>query len=149
STVALSQAKDEIIRMGDYSVQGLEETSYFVMTNQTKHAEMAKQIEGALNSLDRAITSYLVDISSNNLSETESAQHTALMDAVRDIERIGDNFENIIELAEYKISNKINLTEQALEDLNEMYDLTILTVKQAVVSLDQMNSEEALVVLQK
>src|SRR5690625_6801249 len=51
STVALSQAKSEIIRMGEYAVQGLEETSHFVITGQQKHAEIALQIEGALNNL--------------------------------------------------------------------------------------------------
>ena len=148
STVALSQAKAEIVRMGDYSVQGLEETSNFVITQQEKHADMAKQIEGALNSLDRAITNYLVSIASNTLSEADSAKHTAFMDSVRDFERIGDHFENIIELVEYKISNKINLTI-SMEDLQEMFDLTILTVQQAVKSLDNLDKEEALLVLKK
>jgi len=149
STVALSQAKAEIIRMGRYSVQGLEETSNYVITQQEKHAEIAKQIEGALNSLDQSITSYLVSLSSQTLSETESAKHTSLMDSVRDIERIGDHFENIIELVEYKISNKINVTDSALENLQEMFDLTILTVQQAVKALEEVDREEAMVVLQK
>jgi len=148
-TVALEQAKAEIIRMGDYAVRGLEETSLYVMTQQQKHAEMARQIEGALNNLDREITNYLISISSSNLSEAESAKHSALLDSVRDIERIGDHFENIIELIEYKTSNKINLTEHAHEDLHKMFDLTTLTVKQAVKALDLMDREEALVVLQK
>src|SRR5690625_5247984 len=148
-TVALSQAKAEIIRMGEYSVRGRKETSLYVMTQQEKDSEMAIQIEGALNNLDREITDYLVNISSGTLSELESGKHTALMDTVRDIERIGDHFENIIELMQYKISNKINLTEHAHENLHEMFDLTILTVQQAVKSLDLMDREEALVVLQK
>ncbi|MGM8213719.1 Na/Pi cotransporter family protein [Virgibacillus sp. W0430] len=149
STLALSQAKSEIIRMGEYAYKGLEETSLYLTTQQQKHSEMAMQIEGALNNLDRNITNYLISISSGTLSEAESAKHTALMDSVRDIERIGDHFENIIELIDYKISNKINLTESAHEDLNNMFDLTILTVKQAVKALDLMDREEALVVVQK
>lgn len=149
SSVALSQAKLEVIRMGEYAVQGLEETSSYVITQQTKHAEIARQIEGALNNLDREITSYLVSISGGTLSEIESTTHTALMDTVRDIERIGDHFENIIELTEYQISNKITLTERALEDLHSMFDLAILTVKQAVKALDEMDREEALIVIQK
>ena len=148
-TVALDQAKSEIIRMGEYSVRGLEETSMYVMTQQEKYSEMAIQIEGALNNLDREITNYLVSISRKTLSEADSSKHTALMDTVRDIERIGDHFENIIELTEYKISNKIYLTEHAHEDLHEMFDLTISTVNQAVKALDLMDREEALVVVQK
>lgn len=149
ASVALSQAKAEVIRMGEYAVQGLEETSLFVITQQQKHAELARQIEGALNSLDKEITNYLVRTASGTLSESESTTHSALMDTVRDIERIGDHFENVIELVEYKISNKIKLTDEALEDLNNMFDLAIITVKQAIHSLDTMDREEALIVVQK
>ncbi|WP_164216124.1 Na/Pi cotransporter family protein [Virgibacillus sp. YIM 98842] len=149
STLALDQSKSEIIRMGEYASQGLEETAKYLNTNQQKHAEMAMQIEGALNNLDRKITDYLIDISEGSLSELESAKHTALMDTVRDIERIGDHFENIIELIDYKISNKVQLTDQAMEDVNEMFDLTILTVKQSVEALQEMDREKSLAVVQK
>jgi phosphate:Na+ symporter len=149
STLALDQAKTEIIRMGEYAAQGLDETAKYLNTNQQKHAEMAMQIEGALNNLDHRITDYLIDVSSGSLSELESARHTALMDSVRDIERIGDHFENIIELIDYKISNKVQMTDQAMEDLNEMFDLTISTVKQSVAALEKMDREEALAVVQK
>src|SRR5699024_10256007 len=59
------------------------------------------------------------------------------------------HFENVIELIDYKISNKVTLTEQAREDLNDMFDLTILTVKQAVSALENADREEALGVIQK
>ncbi|WP_188453645.1 Na/Pi cotransporter family protein [Virgibacillus oceani] len=149
STLALDQAKAEIIRMGEYAVKGLEETNLYLTTQQQKHSEIATQVEGALNNLDRKITEYLVEISGGSMTELESAKHTALMDSVRDIERIGDHFENIIELIDYKISNKVYLTDQAKEDLNNMFDLTILTVQQAVKALDEMDREEALAVVQK
>jgi len=149
SSLALDQAKAEVIRMGEYAVKGLEETNSYVITQQQKHSDMAMQIEGALNNLDRKITDYLVDISSGSLSEAESEKHTSLMDSVRDMERIGDHFENIIELIDYKISNKVKLTDQAMEDLNNMFDLTILTVREAVSSLDQMDREAAMAVVQK
>ncbi|WP_042145948.1 Na/Pi cotransporter family protein [Paucisalibacillus sp. EB02] len=149
SALALDQAKAEIVRMGEYAHQGLEETNLYLTTNQTKHADLAMQIEGALNSLDRSITDYLIDISGGSLSEFESEKHTLLMDSVRDIERIGDHFENIIELIDYKISNKVVITDKAQEDLNNMFDLTMSTVKQAIHALDKEDREEALAVMQK
>jgi phosphate:Na+ symporter len=149
SALALNQAKAEIIRMGEYAYHGLEETSLYLTTQNQKHAEMAIQVEGALNNLDRKITDYLVHISSGTMSELESSQHTALMDSVRDIERIGDHFENVIELIDYKISNKVTVTEEAKEDLNNMFDLTISTVKQAISALENNDREAALAVIQK
>ncbi|WP_425442089.1 Na/Pi cotransporter family protein [Sediminibacillus massiliensis] len=148
-TVALDQAKEEVIRMGEYAHKGLEESSLYLNNHTQKHADMALQIEGALNNLDKEITNYLVSLSGTSFSEADSAKHTALMDSVRDIERIGDHFENIVELVDYKISNKVNITEQALQDLNDMFDLTLITVKQAISSLGNMDKEEALAVVQK
>lgn len=148
-SVALDQAKSEVIRMGEYSFKGLEETSSYLNTLNTKHSDKALQIEGALNNLDREITSYLVQLSASSFSEHESAEHSALINAVRDIERIGDHFENIVELINFKISNKVDITEQAMIDLNDMFDLTIVTVKEAVYALENMEREAALAVVQK
>ncbi|AUJ26255.1 MULTISPECIES: Na/Pi cotransporter family protein [Virgibacillus] len=149
SSLALDQAKSELVRMGEYAYKGLEETNKYLNTHLIKHAEMAMQIEGALNNLDRKITNYLISLSKESLSELESAKHSTLLDSVRDVERIGDHFENIVELIDYKISNKVHLTDGAKEDLNEMFELTISTVKQAIESLENMNREEALSVIQK
>ncbi|WP_085991894.1 Na/Pi cotransporter family protein [Oceanobacillus senegalensis] len=150
SSVALQQAKNEVVRMGEYAYKGLEETHSYLATNSKKHSETATQIEGAINSLDRKITEYLVNISSaGSMTEAESEKHTALMDSVRDMERIGDHFENIIELVDYKISNKVQITDQAMDDLNNMFDLTLMTVKQSVHALEESNREKALEVMQK
>lgn len=149
SSLALEQAKAEIVHMGEYAYQGLEETSKFITSSNPKHSEIALQIEGAINNLDHKVTEYLVDISADSMTKPERAKHSFLLDSVRDIERIGDHFENIIELTEYKISNKVNLTEQAMEDLNSMIDLTMLTVKQAVESLNSRDKEAALEVMHK
>lgn len=149
STLALDQAKAEVIRMGEYAHRGLEETNLYVTTQNKKHSETALQIEAALNNLDQKITEYLVSISAGSLSEVDSVKHTSLLNTVRDIERIGDHFENVIELVDYRISNKVNLTDQAMEDLNNMFNLTMMTVKQAVGALESMDREAALEVKQK
>ncbi|WP_226036914.1 Na/Pi cotransporter family protein [Aquibacillus saliphilus] len=148
-SVALDQAKEEVIRMGEYAHKGLQETGLYLNTHNPKHSEVALQVEGALNNLDREITDYLVQLSGTPFTDAESAKHSALIDSVRDIERIGDHFENIIELVDYKISNKVIITEQAQADLNEMFDLTLNTVKQAIKALGEMNREEALEVVKK
>ncbi len=149
AALALDQAKAEIIRMGEYAIQGLEETNLYLNTKQAKHSDMATQIEGALNNLDRSITDYLVSTSRIILSEAESEKHMALMGVVRDIERIGDHFENIIELNDYKMSNKVYLSDEAMEDMNNMFDLTIATVKQSIKALELMDREDAIAVVQK
>lgn len=147
SSLALQQAKLEIIRMGEYAHRGLKETKDFLMSEEQVHAEIALQIEGALNNLDKEITNYLVDISSGTMSELESAKHTALMDSVRDIERIGDHFENIVELTEYKIMNKFSITDDAMNELDNMFELVLSTFQRAINALENMDRDEALSVI--
>ncbi len=147
--VAIGQAKEEIIRMGEFGVRGLQESFEYLKTGNKKHAETAYQIEDAINNLDRKITDYLVEISSVSISPVESARHVMLMDTVRDIERIGDHFENIVELIDFRDVNRVKLTEGAMEDLTEMFTLTIETVQKAVDSLNQNDVDLARVVAQK
>lgn len=148
-SIALGQAKEESIRMGDLAVKGLEETFLYLNNNLQKHADLALGLEDAINNMDRKITDYLSKISRNSLTESESNQYSAVVDNIRDIERIGDHFENIVELIDYKITNKVVLTEQAMEDLNTMFNLTQITVKQALYAYDKMDRKAALEVIDK
>ncbi|BAQ11378.1 sodium-dependent phosphate transporter [Bacillus sp. OxB-1] len=142
-SVAIGQAKEEIIRMGEFGVQGLQESFEYLKTGNKKHAELTYQIEDAINNLDRKITDYLIEISSVSISPLESSRHMMLMDTVRDIERIGDHFENIVELIDFRDVNRVKLTPDAMEDLTEMFTLTIETVSKAVESLNLNDIELA------
>ena len=148
-SVAIGQAKEEIIRMGEFSVRGLEESFEYLKTGHKKHAETAYQIEDAINNLDRKITDYLIEISAFSISALESNRHMMLMDTVRDIERIGDHFENIVELIDFRDINRVKLTSGAMEDLTEMFTLTIETVDKAVQSLNLNDVELARSVAEK
>ena len=142
-SLAIGQAKEEILNMGLLSVQGLETTYSYLKTKNKREAEIAYQLEDALNNLDQKITDYLVKISAHPLSVQDSSRHNMLMDTVRDVERIGDHFENIIELIEYQEVNKIILTEDAMVDVSEMFEITIDTVKKAINALDTNDDEFA------
>ncbi|WP_349407834.1 Na/Pi cotransporter family protein [Pseudalkalibacillus sp. SCS-8] len=141
--VALGQAKLEVLRMADYAKKGLHETFAYLDTKSKKNADKAAQYEEAINNLDQRITEYLVQLSSYTLSTHDSEQHSILMDAVRDIERIGDHMENIVELVEYQMSHKVDLSETAINDLNEMFELTMSTIDEAFHAMDENDKEKA------
>lgn len=142
-SIALGQAKEEILRMGNYAVQGLEESYSYLLSKSKKNAEMGYQLEDAINNLDGKITDYLILISAESLSATDSTRHTVLLETVRDIERIGDHFENIIELVDYQENNRVLISEDAMDDLKEMFTLTIATVKKSLNALDTSDHELA------
>ncbi|WP_088102475.1 Na/Pi cotransporter family protein [Halalkalibacter urbisdiaboli] len=147
--VALGQAKQEVLRMAEFSEKGLIEVSQYLVNGQKVHSEKAIQFEDAINNLDRKITEYLIQISSSSLSGQDSKLHSILLDTVRDIERIGDHIENIVELKDYQKANKVAISDRAVADLSEMFDLTIETLQEAIFCLENGDLEKARSVIQK
>ncbi|MEG0259048.1 MAG: Na/Pi cotransporter family protein [Lysinibacillus sp.] len=148
-SVALGQAKMEVVRMGEYSIQGLEETLHYLKTSETKSVGIVEQLEEAINNLDRKSTEYLVELSKQSLSSADSQIHHALFDNIRDIERIGDHVENIVELIQYKESNRVWLSDEAFDELREMFILTMDTVKISIEALEKHDTDLAKIVLGK
>jgi len=134
--IALGQAKQEVVRMGDFGVQGLSAAMDYLKTLDVKQASTAAQLEEAINNLDQKTTDYLVSLSKQSLSGVNSHIHHALLENIRDIERVGDHVENLIELIDYKESNRIKLSQEATQELEGMFELVIETVKIAMHALD-------------
>lgn len=142
-SIAVEQAKFEVIRMGDFAKLGLDEARNYMTTGDKKHAEKSAHIEEALNSLNSKITDYLVKLAAVDLTEQESQEHKTLMHAINDIERIGDHVENIIELIDYKTATRVNLSADAQKELTEMYDLTRATLEKSLQTLASGDMVEA------
>lgn len=141
--IALDQAKKEVLRMAEYALNGLKEVGLYLKDGNQRNADLAMSYEEAINNLDRNITEYLILISSRSLSGHDSNIHSMLMDTVRDIERIGDHIENIVELKDFQKANKVEMSNTAMEDLKEMFDLTVNTLKEAIESLTQLDADLA------
>ncbi len=133
--------------MGKFAKVCLEGSNEYVKIGICKHADTAMQVEDAINNLDRKITDYLVLITRSEMSIFESEEHSMLIDTVRDIERIGDHCENLIELVDYQIANKVKLTESTMDDLKEMFDITIAALTDAIAALDDKDTALATKVL--
>lgn len=144
-SIALGQAKEEVLHMGAIAIKGLEETFAFLETGDEKHVKTIRQIEETLNKLDKQITNYVVQISKQSLTDADSLRHHMLLNNVRDIERIGDHFENILELIEYKQNQQVSLSEFARKDLHDMFELTLETV---VLSIDALNKSSIPIALE-
>ncbi|MFP7298166.1 Na/Pi cotransporter family protein [Neobacillus niacini] len=148
-SVALGQAKEEILRMGSFAKDGLAEAIHFLNTQDKSNASLAYQYEEAINKLDKAITDYLVKVSKSSLTPEHSEEHMNYMNIIRDIERVGDHTENIIELLELRTTRKAPLSADALGELNEMFQLTLDTLNHALEALSKKDLTLANEVLSK
>lgn len=147
--IALGQAKQEVMRMGDFSIQGLSASLDYLRTLDVKQASATAQLEEAINNLDRKTTDYLVDLSKQSLSKADSHIHHALLDNIRDIERISDHVENLVELIDYKESNRVKLSDDAIKEIEVMFELVIDTVKTTMQALDTRDVSMAQLVIEQ
>ena len=73
--------------------------------------------EEAINTIDEKLTRYLITLSSEALSQKESEVLTNILDSSRDLERIGDHAEALINLTDYLQRKNVEFSEAALQEL--------------------------------
>lgn len=146
-SIALGQAKEEIKRMGEFALSMVSEAYHFLNDDDRRHAELAAQYEEAIDRLDKEITDYLVELTGSAMAASESQELNALLNSIRDIERVGDHAENIIELLEARLEKKVKLTQDAIDELNAMFRLTQDTLREALNSLYENDKKLAVHVL--
>ena len=114
------------------------------MINHTeKSADKGHKTEGAINAIDEELTRYLIDLSGEQLNQKESEVLTNILDSSRDLERIGDHGEALLQLTDYLIKKKVIFSEAALEELETIYQMTLDFIKDALQSVEDNNIELA------
>ena len=142
--VASAQVFKETIRMGEIAKKNIEEAMDAFLNNNEKNIEQVYRREKIINSLEREITDYLVELSSYDLPVTDSKNLSATFHVINDIERIGDHAENIVELATDKINNNISIGTDAKNELIAMYEKTLEALTLAIESYKNEDNKEAL-----
>ena len=105
------------------TVQDLYQTAFeFAKTKDLKKKEAGIELESIINAIDRLTHDYLIKVSAT-VTEKQSKTLSRHMDTIRDLERIGDHSENLIEVFDYIYSNKSTLSEGAWQDLDDMFQL--------------------------
>ncbi|MFB0520025.1 MAG: Na/Pi cotransporter family protein [Desulfatiglandales bacterium] len=114
--VALVQAKQEIVRMGEVAQTMFDEVISSLKIRNSKKLTIWRDREDVLDNLQREIIDFLVNVMQQNIIVEESKEITSLMRMSNNIERIGDAMEDIAEAIETVIADKFYFSEQAIED---------------------------------
>jgi len=115
-SVALGQAKAEILRMGEAVQVMYSEVVYSLEERRVKELIKWRKREDALDILQKEITHFLVQVAQKPISPEESKEVASLLRMTNNLERIGDAIENIAELIEELIEQNLHLSEGGLQD---------------------------------
>ena len=134
--IALGQVIKEVLRMANKAKENVEIAIKAFESNDEKLVEKVYKNEKIINILEQEITTYLVKLSKTEVSDKQKGIIASTFHVVNDIERIGDHAENIADLTSEKIIKKLEYTDEALEELKQMYDYTIHSLQLAIESYE-------------
>lgn len=128
--------------MIDDSIEGF-------MENDIKALDKVSQGEEAVDSLRMAVSNYLVELMQRELSEEESKKIPSLLHIINDVERIGDHAENLRDLAERKIDEKLPFSKMAISEIRQIQGEIDQMVEEAISALKTNEVKEAQKVIER
>ena len=142
-SIALGNAKKELLHLGNYATKAFDLSYTYIIGLDEKVAEKGHKTEEAINTIDEKLTRYLIRLSSESLSQKESEVLTNILDSSRDLERIGDHAEGLLNLTDYLQRKDVHFSEAALEELADIYQTTTAFIKDALDSVENNDIEKA------
>ncbi|MFW6146845.1 MAG: Na/Pi cotransporter family protein [Thermodesulfobacteriota bacterium] len=114
--VALVQAKQEIIRMGEETKTMFNEVIGCLKIRNSNTLTKWREREDVLDNLQKEIVDFLVKVMQQNIELEQSKEITSLLRMTNNIERIGDELEDVAEGLDKMIEDKLFFSEQAISD---------------------------------
>jgi phosphate:Na+ symporter len=110
--------------MGLICLDMLDETNLFLKDGDEKRIPPLEKKEEAVDMLQKEITDFLVILSQKSITQETSQDIAAMMHMVNDLERVGDHCENLWRLALKKKSQKIDFSEIAMGEIEDISSKT-------------------------
>jgi phosphate:Na+ symporter len=119
-TVALAQARAEIVRMGEAVEVMYDDVINALNGRRRKGLSKWRKQEDTLDNLRKEIGQFLVRVMQESIMPEESSEVASLMRINNNLERFGDAIENIAQLMEDLIEENLYLSDKAVSDYGEI-----------------------------
>ena len=118
--VAMERARTVSVEMAELSVSSLKKSLALLSNYTDKGMEAVRAEEDRVDKYEDALGTYLVKISSSELTEQDSHELTKLLHIIGDFERISDHAVNIAATAQEMAEKKLTFSEKALHEIEIM-----------------------------
>lgn len=145
----LSLAKKRTLTMFSYDKLMFETIKEYLFSFKDEDAEFIHNIESNIDMIDRQLNDYLSSCDKGNLNEADVALLLSILKASKDIERIGDYGENIINFYADIKEKKDVLTEEEKALFVQMTDEVISFIEETIEVYDKADKAKGIAVIQK
>ncbi|MDD3804591.1 MAG: Na/Pi symporter, partial [bacterium] len=139
--IALFQVRREMQHMLDTAKDSINMATEVLTENKVENIDKVKRMEMKTDLLQNEITSYLISISKEHLTDEEFSQIPVYIHSINDIERIGDHSTNILEFAQMLRESKIDFSKSAFDDVRKMNSTLMRMMEEANAAIEDMSEE--------
>jgi len=119
--IAVAQTKKEILRMADLALENFDRSLRIITTSDFSERETFDRIEEEINFVNRTLLDFVVKLTDRKgLNEHDHIYLSTTYRTVRDIERIGDYAENIVEYADALKTGGDRFSDDALYEISQL-----------------------------
>ncbi len=135
-TFAIEQCQNVALNMADISVDSIKRAMKLVGNYNESEAESVNESESVIDNYEDRLGTFLVRLSSRELSVSDSKIATRLLHNIGDLERISDHAVNIVEVSKEMDEKHISFSSEATHEIsvissavNEILDRTLNVLK--------------------
>ena len=144
STLALSFVKSAIDYMANKVKRYVYIAREYSFEKNDEYYEESKRLEERINILDKRIHDYIIKLIITDVSVKSSKLMSKYLDQIKDFERIGDHCKNLFGFFKERYENKMELSTDGIQDLEQIYDMLIIMTDLTIDSVLKWDSGLAL-----
>ncbi|MBW9275975.1 MAG: Na/Pi cotransporter family protein [Candidatus Thiodiazotropha sp. (ex. Lucinisca nassula)] len=143
-SLALDRVRLEVLHMGERVMEMLDRIMPAILNGDHKSLDDVATLDDEVDILYEQIIDYLGKISKQSMTDQQTEEFLALMEAVGDLENIGDTIEtNMVALGHERIEHGFSISEPTKEVLSGFHKVVKKAVDGAVQSVSQLYAEVA------
>jgi len=143
-SLALDRVRLEVLHMGERVQEMMQRIMPAILNGSRETLEEIAQMDDDVDKLHAAIIAYLGKISRLSLTEKQTSELIRLMEAVNDLENIGDVIEtNLIVLGHERIDEGVSISQPTRDVLTNFHIAVNRAVEGAVQAVAQNNDAAA------
>jgi phosphate:Na+ symporter len=143
-SLALDRVRLEVLHMGERVMEMLDKIMPAILSGDHKSLDDVALLDDEVDILYEQIVDYLGKISKQSLTDHQTEDFLSLMEAVGDLENIGDTIEtNMVALGHERINHGFSISEPTKEVLIGFHKVVKKSVDGAVQAVSQLNTKVA------
>jgi phosphate:Na+ symporter len=143
-SLALDRVRMEVLHMGEIVQSMYEQIMPAILTGNKETLESIRLLDNEVDILYAQTIEYMGKISTKTLTESQTREFLRLMEALGDLENVGDTIEtNLVDLGNARINSGVAISPQTREVLFGLHALIRKSLTSAIQAVGQKNIEVA------